>query len=295
MFAPIALFCYNRPEHLRQTVRSLLRCPESEFSPLYIFSDGPRTAEEEANVKAVREFAQSIRGFGSVELDFSSSNRGLADSIIRGVTQVLSIHDTIIVMEDDLLCTRDYLRFMNESLQYYRNDVRVFSVSGYLYPITIPDEYPHEVLLLARGCSYGWGTWPDRWKKVDWDVKDFPEFMKSKPAQREFMRGGEDLLPMLKKQQVGDLNSWAIRWTYAHYKHQAYNLHPRFSKLESTGMDGSGTNFGKGTHRWDVQRVERLTRLTKAVSPDETIHENLRKHFRLSLIRKFINRFKYGI
>ncbi|OZI09066.1 sugar transferase [Siphonobacter sp. BAB-5385] len=295
MYAPIALFCYNRPEHFRKTVKSLLRCPEAAFSTVYIFSDGPKTAADEANVAIVREYAQSIRGFESIHLDFSEENRGLAASIIRGVTQVLQQHDKIVVMEDDLLCTRDYLRFMNEALEYYRKDIRVFSISGYLYPIEIPLDYPHDVLLLARGCSYGWGTWPDRWAKVDWEVRDFPEFMKNKAARREFMRGGEDLLPMLKKQQVGVLNSWAIRWTYAHYKHQAYNLHPRASKLESTGMDGSGTNFGRGTHRYDVQRVERFSRLTKAVSPDEVIHQRLRKHFRLSWIRKIINFVRYGV
>ncbi|MFT4031414.1 MAG: glycosyltransferase [Siphonobacter sp.] len=291
MLAPIALFCYNRPEHLQRTVESLLRCPEAAASTLYIFSDGPRREEDVPNVEAVREYVQTIRGFAALIIDSSDVNRGLAASIIRGVDQVLNRHDKIIVMEDDLLCTRDFLHFMNESLDVYRSDARVFSVSGYLYPIQIPDDYPYEVVLLARACSYGWGTWPDRWDKVDWSVSDYPAFLKNKAAQREFMRGGEDLLPMLKKQQQGKLNSWAIRWTYAHFKNQAYNLHPIASKLESIGMDGSGTNFGRGTHRWDVQRVERPTTLTKAVSPDEQIHENLRKHFKLSIIRKIINYF----
>ncbi|MBO9640986.1 MAG: glycosyltransferase [Siphonobacter aquaeclarae] len=295
MYAPIALFCYNRPDHLRKTVESLLGCPEAAFSTLYVYSDGPKTEADEPLVAAVRDYVRSIRGFDQVRYDFCDTNRGLGASVIRGVTQVLKHHDRIVVMEDDLLCTRDYLRFMNEALEFYRQDIRVFSVSGYLYPIDIPTDYPHDVLLLARGCSYGWGTWPDRWAKADWKVSDFREFSKNPAAIREFNRGGEDLFPMLKKQQAGVLNSWAIRWSYAHYKNQAYNLHPTASKLESTGMDGSGTNFGRGTHRWDVSRIERPTFLTRAVTPDEGIHQRLREHFRLSWIRKIINFVRFGV
>lgn len=286
------LFGYNRPDHFRQTVQQLLQCPEAAHSELYVFVDGPRTPADAAAVAAVQHEARHIGGFRQVYHSFSEKNRGLAAAVIAGVSQVISRAGRVIVMEDDLTCSADFLTFMNEALDFYENDPRVFSVSGYLYPIAIPADYPHEVLLVARGSSLGWGTWADRWQKVDWEITDYEVFMQDAAAQRAFTQAGEDLLPMLQRYRQGKISSWAIRWSYAHLRHQAYNLHARHSKIGNIGGDGSGTHaVQRGMAA--VQPAEGRIALTAAVQPDAGIHRRLRQYFRLSPYRKLLNCWEF--
>lgn len=285
--APLVLFVYNRPWHTQQTVEALLRNKLASQSELYVYSDGPR-GNDALLVEQVRHYVHSIRGFKQVVVSESETNQGLANSVIRGVTSVLSRHEKVIVLEDDMVCTTDFLDFMNQALNFYQHDSRIFSVSGYSYPVVIPEYYPYDVCVFPRASSWGWGTWADRWQKVDWEVLDFEQFMRDPKAKAAFKRGGEDLLAMLVKQQMGKINSWAIRWTYAHSKHQAYCLSPVKQKMHSIGTDGSGTHLRK-TNRYAVPLTEGNVRLDADVREDEQLLKSLQAFFRLSPIRRVIN------
>jgi hypothetical protein len=292
--APIVLFVYNRPDHTRRTVEALLKNSLAAQSDLWIFADGAKK-EQNANrrdveqVQAVRDYLRKISGFGQITIVEQAQNFGLAQSVIRGVSQVIGQSGKAIVMEDDMVCTTDFLQFMNEALQKYESNPSIFSISGYTYPMAIPAEYTSDVCLLPRGSSWGWGTWADRWEKVDWDVRDYTTFLRDKEAISAFTRGGEDLLYMLQKQQKGMISSWAIRWTYAHYKNHAYCLSPVQPKIHNIGADGSGTHLGR-TSRYDATLHETTYRLPDDPQPDERLLHNLRRFFKPSPIRRLINR-----
>ncbi|MCY7350062.1 MAG: glycosyltransferase [Cytophagaceae bacterium] len=292
--APILLFCYNRPEHLRQTVASLRQNPLAAQSRLYVFSDGPKNGKAAVLVAEVRAFLPTIEGFAEVILDESSENRGLAASVIRGVTQVLQKHGKAIVLEDDLEVARDYLDFMNAALDTYAPRSDVFSVGGYLPPIAIPADYPDEVVLLPRASSWGWGTWLDRWQRADWRMDYYDELVQNPEARRQFTRGGDDLWPMLQKQRRGLISSWAVRWSFAHTQHHAYCLHPIRAKVRSTGADGSGTHV-RNTRRYDVELYEKPIHLNPDVQPDARLERKLRAYFSLSFYRKIVNFFKFTL
>jgi GT2 family glycosyltransferase len=138
MPAPIILFVYNRPEHTRQTVASLQACDLARESHLYVFADGPKSPADAPGVQAVRQFLQSVVGFAGVTVAAREENRGLARSVISGVTEVLQKHGRAVVLEDDLVFARNYLQFMNDALDAYRGSKHIFSVSGYSYPLILP-------------------------------------------------------------------------------------------------------------------------------------------------------------
>src|SRR6186713_3157153 len=130
MSSPIALFVYNRPDHTRQTVESLQKNVLASESDLYIFSDGPKT-NSVASVEATRAYLKTVHGFKSVTIHESEVNKGLAASIIYGVTKVLQTHETIIVVEDDLVTSPYFLSFLNQGLKLYANDAAVASVCAF--------------------------------------------------------------------------------------------------------------------------------------------------------------------
>ena len=243
-WAPIVLFTYNRPEHTRLTLEALATNDGAAESDLWVYSDGPMTDDSDESVRAVRGYLGSVTGFKSVTVVERETNIGLAGSVISGVTEALTRSQSVIVMEDDLLTSRNFLAFVNSALSAYEDRPDVFSVTGYNYPLQIPPGYGKDAYLSYRSSSWGWGTWSDRWSQVDWSVSDYVEFVSDARAQALFRRGGDDLPRMLEMQMSGELDSWSIRFDYAHCKHDAFCVHPVLSKVQNIGFDGSGVHCG---------------------------------------------------
>jgi Glycosyl transferase family 2 len=270
--APIVLFAYNRPEHTRRTVEALQLNPGARDSVLYAYSDGPKDGSQVAAVRNVRNYLHSIEGFKSISIVEREANRGLAASIIAGVTEVLQRYSTAIVMEDDLLSAPKYLSYMNSALDMYRPRSDIFSVTGYNYPLPIPADYQKPAYLSYRGSSWGWGTWIDRWQKVDWDLKGFPELLNDAEAQQRFACGGNDLFPMLKLQMSGKLDSWAIRFDFAHSTNEAFCLHPVHPLIRNIGFDGTGVHCSVGNdYEVSLDQDHRLLVLDPNIRLDKQI------------------------
>lgn len=269
--APIILFVYNRLDHTRQTVEALAQNTLADQSELFIFADAPRTPADPA-VAAVRDYIKTIRGFKNVQVVARQHSYGLAKSIISGVTEVLKEYGRCIVVEDDLVSSPYFLEYMNHFLEFYKKDPKVFSVTGYNFPkdrMAFPKSYKYSVYFNYRCMSWSWATWLERWEKVDWAVRDYKEFMSDLQAQGRFNRGGADLTGMLNNQQLGKINSWAIRWCYAHYKNDAYCLYPVDSLIKNIGFDGSGTHCHE-TKDYETRLLEKPNAL---VVPPQTAAE----------------------
>lgn len=288
--APLVLFVYNRPEHTRRTVESLLKNTLAGNSELIIFSDGAKNDKDLQKVKTVRDYIRTIKGFDRIEIVLRERNFGLANSVISGVNEIFKQNDQVIVMEDDIVTLPSFLTFMNKALMFYQDNKSIYSISGYPYPIKIPRTYNEDVFISYRASSWGWGTWKERWEKVDWEVKDFSAFISDKKVQNLFDRGGQDLTPMLKAQIKGKIDSWAIRWSFAHFTNNAYCLYPIVPLCKNIGTDKSGTH-SSSSPKLDVELKAFNKELVLGQSPElnEEIIKEIQKLFKLTLSRRIIN------
>jgi hypothetical protein len=244
-FAPIVIFAFNRPVSFQRTVESLCNNIECKDSDLFVFVDGPRDnhPEEMEKVLAVRGFAEHITGFHSINYRFSDHNRGLADSVISGVTEVINCYGSVIVLEDDLVVASNFLLFMNEALTRYKESENIFSVCGYTNKIRIPKYYQYDVYISSRSSSWGWGTWKNRWEKVDWKLSKWDNARRNKKAFNAW--GGSDCYHMLKRWKKSENNSWAIRFVYSQFVNHGWSVFPCRSLVKNNGFDGTGTNCHK--------------------------------------------------
>jgi hypothetical protein len=242
MLAPIVIFGYKRPDSLRITIESLLNCQYANQSELFIFCDGPKNIKDIKAVTEVRDYLQNVKGFKNITLKFSEKNRGLAQSIIEGVSKIHETYDSVIVLEDDLVVSANFLVYMNKALDFYRDNKKIFSIAGYSIPITKAENYKYDVYFTPRASSWGWASWKDRWEKIDWNVSDFNEFKKNKKQIEAFNKGGSDLFNMLNKRMNGKIDSWAIRWCYSQFKANLFTVYPIISKVQNTGFDVQATN-----------------------------------------------------
>lgn len=240
--SPILLFVYKRLDTLERTVAALKQNSIASDSELFIFSDGGKSNEDNKKVEEVRTFLRNISGFKKVILKESGKNMGLANSVIAGVTEVLKSYNSVIVLEDDLVTSPNFLNFMNESLSYYQDSLNVFSVSGYSFNLKIPDGYNYDVYFTKRSSSWGWAIWKDRWEKVDWSMKNFENTNWSFQRKSDFNKMGSDLYGMLKRQYQGKMDSWAIRFCFHQYLINSYTVFPAISKVQNIGYGDDATH-----------------------------------------------------
>lgn len=252
MVAPIALFVFNRPDHTRKTIEALSRNELALQSKLIVFSDGPRDNRDALLVEQVRDYISTITAFESVSIIPSKSNKGLANSIISGVTKVLSDYDKVIVLEDDMVTSPLFLEYMNNSLDLYENDAEVISIHGYIYPVK--ESLPDYFFLKGADC-WGWATWSRGWKMFEPDGKKLFDELKRRNLQEEFDFGNTyPYTKMLKRQIAGENNSWAIRWYASAFIHGKLTLYPGKSYVQNIGNDASGTH-SRETNQFEIDKL----------------------------------------
>lgn len=279
-YAPIAVFAYNRPENIKKTMEKLNSVRLANLTEVFVFSDAAKGENDVARVEEVRNYLESFRKskaqFGSLSIIQAERNNGLAKSIIDGVTRLLKAYGKVIVIEDDLIVSDDFLNYMNRALNYYEDKKKIWSISGYSFPMKALEEYPHDVFMAGRGCSWGWGTWIDRWDSVDWDVSDYNAIKFNLKKRYKFGRWGQDQPFMLDANHYGRNHSWAIRWCYSQHKQDKWTVYPKYSRVINTGTDGSGTNYKKKITKYDTALYSDNHECCFEML---TLEENIRKEF----------------
>lgn len=285
--APIAFFAYNRPSHTKLALESLARNDGAGKSKLFIFCDGPKRDEDKDKIRAIGSLVKSRKWCGDVEVIEKEENQGLANSIIGGVTDIIKRYGRIIVVEDDLILSPNFLNYMNTALDKYERSEKVFSITGFNYPTTIlkiPPQYRSATYFGYRAHSWSWATWKDRWDKVDFEMKDFNTFIKDRESQKLFKMGGEDLVDMLKAQMEGRLDSWAIRFCYGQFKNNGYTLYPVRTLAHNIGLDNSGTHCGTDKRLTAKPLPGAIEiRWSKRIEVDQVIAVEFRKIFKYTL------------
>lgn len=240
MISPIVLFTYNRLWHTEQIILALKKNKLSDKSDLIIFSDGPKNETDAEKVLEVHHYLEKISGFRSVTIHKSQINKGLANSIIQGVTEVVNKYGKIIVLEDDMITSPFFLEFMNKSLDLYENDDRVISIHGYIYPVK--KELPDTFFLKGADC-WGWATWKRGWDLFDTDGERLLKELEKRKLCHDFDFGGSyPYTQMLRDQINGKNNSWAIRWYASAFLNNKVTLYPGKSLVQNIGLDDSGSH-----------------------------------------------------
>ena len=247
--APIALFVYNRLDHTEQTVSALKRNVLAEESDLFVFSDAPKDSDLDEKIKAVREFIASTTGFKSLTIIERPHNLGLANSVIDGVTNLCNKYGQVIVLEDDLVTSPYFLKYMNDALDFYRDEERVISIHGYIYPVKA--KLPETFFLRGADC-WGWATWKRGWDIFEPNGEKLLEQLKQRKLEKQFnFDGAYEYVRMLKNQILKKNDSWAIRWHASAFLNDSLTLYSGKSLVNNIGNDSSGTHSGS-TSEYDV-------------------------------------------
>ena len=275
--APIVLFVYNRPWHTRQTIEALQKNELAKESELFIYSDAPKDEKAKEKVKEVREYIKTIDGFKKVTIIEREENWGLAKSIIDGVTKIVNEYGKIIVLEDDLVTSPYFLRFMNDALEFYKDKEKVMHISGYVYPID--NTNLDDTFFIKPTSCWGWATWDRAWKSFKKDVDFYLETFDKKTIRDFNLNNSYDYFSQIVANKEEKINTWAIFWYASVYLKDGLSLHPKESFVKNIGHDGGGIHCGK-TSVFDVELTKKYpVKFTTKIEENKEARKRFEKYF----------------
>lgn len=278
--SPVALFVYNRPDHTRRTVESLLNNALANETTLFVYCDGAKCKEDEHSVEQVRQYISSVSGFKNITVVNRTENFGLARSIVDGVGNVLKDHESLIVLEDDIETSSCFLRYMNEALNMYKEEENVWQVTGYNYPI---NEVIDESTFFFRGNScWGWGTWRDRWTSYKKDIKQLEDTFSKEDIYKFDFDGVAEMWKQVQLNKQGKINTWCIFFYATMFINNGLCLYPKKSLVRNIGHDGSGTHCSTSSEYTEqVLSNEPVIIEKKPVIENKITLNEIRQYFKL--------------
>lgn len=317
MFAPVAIFVYNRIDNIKRTLQCLLDNSMAKDTDVYVFSDGGKDPRSWKQVNEVRKYLHqtadiinTVKSLRSLTIIERPENVYLERNIIEGIGYVFQRHDSIIVLEDDICVSEFYLDYMNESLNIYKDDKRVMHVAGFtnldilnnhpdLIYLSPDNEFPDETYFTPHMSGWGWGTWKNKWQA------NFVHYHSEEEALRGLTATDRDRLqyggvfPCLRSLKKDPI-PWDICWEIAIYRAGGLCLTPIHTMVRNIGLK-NGTHFKAfdifQTYSFDREPLNRKLKITKRepkVNPqiEELFKEEIRDwgiHYtRLGKIARFI-------
>ena len=297
MYAPVVVFAYNRSTLLSKCIEHLLSCPEARETELYIFCDGPKdnTSEEERNsVSKTQYVAQTITGFKHTHVVVQTTNAGLKQSVLNGLTQVFKSNAYAIIIEDDIMVGNQFLTFMNQALPAYADETKVAGISGYSFPIGEFDPY-----FSRTGSCWGWATYSRVWN----------DFLKSR-AQLDLSLIDKNELnlfnvyqniysDMFKQSKQSLIQSWAVEFYLYYFTQKQFFLMPGGNLISNLGFDGSGVHSKHGNFLTDDNPIGAISSIhyPYEIKEDIVIRKKIEKLYRKgyakqSFIGYFVSKMK---
>jgi hypothetical protein len=251
---PLALFTYNRPDHTLVTLNALAHCERLADCNLVIYCDGPKTDAEEARTAHTRRVVKDWASQNGAQVVERSRNLGLARSVVSGVTEQCENSGRVIVVEDDLVVSPDFLDYMLQALDRYQDSTQVYQISGFMFPINLPEK--PDAFFLPLTTTWGWATWQRAWRAFNWDAESALGKLADPRVSRSFdLDGSFPYTEMLRHRLEGRNDSWGILWWYAVFTLNGLVLHPRQSLVWNGGFDNSGIHSGAPSDTMQSPRV----------------------------------------
>lgn len=249
---PVVLIAFLRADVLKHTLLRLAQCDDVLERDIYVYLSCPRNLEEKKRTDAVLSLVEQIRDerLPNIIIIQRDKNEGAGLNIRYAVSETLK-HDAgrAIIIEDDVLVSRTFLRYMDEALDLYERDSRIWCINGYKSPyLRVPASVRDDVFLSPINMAWGWGTWKNRWEKVDFEMRDWKAF-KSNPAKMARLEtSGQGLAYMIQAQLEGRIDTWDVNCVFNMVNHSLWAVQPRLSLTKNIGFHTVGSVHCAGSN-----------------------------------------------
>lgn len=288
----VLFLVFNRLNTTEQVFEAIR---EAKPPRLYIAADGarPNIEGEAEKIEAVRDYIiQNIDWECEVKTLFRDENLGCKYAVSDAITWFFENEAQGIILEDDCLPSQSFFWYCEDLLEQYKNDQRIFLISGYnkQNQWKIEDE---SYFFSNYGGIWGWASWSRAWKHYDVDMKDIHEFMRKNNfvnllGKRQGLQRQKMIFDSI---IIKDINSWAYQWGYARHKNNGLACVPSMSLIENIGFGEDATNTsGVNTDNVSKHEISFPIKENRFVIPDRFYDDNFFKIEKI--IDRLLNKLK---
>ncbi len=285
---PVAVIGFVREKVLGRTLTGLAAADEVLDRDIYVYLSSPRNDEEliKTNkvLEVVKEFQQTL--LPNIKIIQRTENNGCSLNIRYAIDNTIAKQGRVIVVEEDVLVSRTFLRFMDAALDFYEKDKRVWCINGYnnLF-LKIPKKYRHGVFLNPRNMAWGWGTWVDRWQATDFSTDRWPEFKANNDNLRKLADAGSDVPAMVDSVHSSNGDAWDAQASFYLVENGLYCVEPIHSLTKTIGINSEDAVHSCLPHGY-YEKQKLYNFMPKLVSVDEMLAQFplLAKRFRYSVV-----------
>lgn len=240
-YAPIVMISYNRPEMVELSINNVALANNASGHEVFMFIDGPRNENDRNKQDKIQQILESHRNqLPRLKIIRRDRNYGCRGNIVDAISHIISEYGKAIIIEDDILVSRTFLDYMDDALEFYRDDKSIWSINAYQSPnLRIPKDYPYDVYLDPVNMCWGWGTWKDRWDQVDFDMKDWTTARNDPDVIAKLNRAGRQLLGLIELQAAGVLKTWDVQCAYHVVKNGLMSIEPKLQLSKNIGFSAS--------------------------------------------------------
>lgn len=237
MPVPILLACFNRPNKLRQALMPL----QGVANPIFVVLDGPRDLEDKVKIDLVLETITQSKVEIQEILSFAE-NKG-TNAVALGIDWILEDFDSVIIVEEDIVISKEFIHFSEEMLRRYRDDFSIGSISAMnSVPISEISNVNEPYRFSCYFYAWGWSTWKSRWEKMidpsEWELDSLlpPKTARNpitaskwKAAMREVESGRAPGL-------------WDYKWIYTFWTNGWLSVVPNRNLSLNIGFDAEASH-----------------------------------------------------
>ena len=241
---PILIIAWKRPQKTEKLINKIKQInPEN----LYIACDGPKNEnpEEDNKVRETRKLLlKSFKEVNKKKYLLSKNNQGCKLGVSNAINWLFKNEKEGIILEDDCIPDLDFFRFCQEMLETYRNDKRIWSITGHNQQNNIKrgsgtyyfSKYPR---------SWGWATWKRSWAKYDRDITDWPNIkskgiLNNQLKNKKEVKYWEKILDSIYHHNLP--NTWDYQWSLSSFLNSGLTIVPNKNLINNIGFDEEATH-----------------------------------------------------
>ena len=268
---PILIIAWKRPKQTKELIKKIKQINPTN---LYVACDGPKNEStlDDNKVKKTKELLlKSFEEVRQKKFLYSDINQGCKLGVSNAIEWFFEHETEGIILEDDCIPNLEFFSFCQEMLETYRNDERIWSITGHNQQNNIQrgsgtyyfSKYPR---------SWGWATWKRCWVKYDRDITDWPNIkskgiLKNKLKNQREINFWEKILDSIYYYNLP--NTWDYQWTLSSFLNSGLTIVPNKNLIKNIGFDEDATHtFMSDSNTFIEIDLEKNNDIFPTIHPD---------------------------
>lgn len=244
---PVLFMTFVRPEYARLSWDAI---KAAKPRTLYFYSNKGRK-EKEGEIERnneIRAFINEIDWDCNLHTWFRDECVDIYTSLLGAKQWAFEHEDTLIMLEEDTCASLAFFEFCDHFLEFYKDEKKINFITGNNYAEGY-DVGDRDHIICNSVHHFGWATWKDRWRMIDWHIK--PQTITSGLSMFRYF--GDFWLGLHHKLYYENVTPFIERtgcWDYVkilnQIKKNQYAVAPIYNLVQNVGVKGTHTDYGKG-------------------------------------------------